>query len=233
MAQTITRVFITNASTRVSDHDIDIAAQAINHQVRNHFAPLWGQRPAHVVFTTTQPTPARGDAIIAVYDTPDVDGALGYHTEERGVVYGKVFAGLILDNAGTVHDGPTSVSACLSHEVLETLADPRVQLWASNDNGAQIAYEVCDPVQGDAYQIAVHSTDVSVSDFVTPAWFDAQDNGEQLNYLNTLAVPFDVRTDGYVVRMTDGRITNEFGQKMPRWQQKFKQQHGRISRRSA
>jgi hypothetical protein len=233
MAQTITKVFVVNASKRVTNHDIDLATQAVNHQVRDHFAPLWGIKAPAVVFTTTTPAPAKGNAVITVYDTPDVDGALGYHTEDSGVIYGKVFAGVILDNGGTALTGSVSVSACLSHEVLETLGDPRVQLWASNDRGAQIAYEVCDPVQGDSYDIVVHGTSVAVSDFVTPAWFDAQETGEQLNYLSTVTKPFTLRKNGYVVRMTEGRVSNVFGEALPDWQKALKRKHGRISRRAA
>jgi hypothetical protein len=233
MAQTITKVFVVNASTRVSNHDIDLVTQAVHHQVRDHFAPLWGIKTPAVVFTTATPTPVKGDAVITIYDAPDVDGALGYHTEDRGVIYGKVFAGVILDNKGTVHTGPVSVSACLSHEVLETLGDPRVQLWASNDSGAQIAYEVCDPVQGDSYDIVIHGTAIAVSDFVTPAWFDAQETGEQLNYLATLTKPFTLRTGGYVVRMAEGRVSNVFGAEIPDWQKALKRRHGRASRRAA
>ncbi|MFF1711164.1 hypothetical protein [Streptomyces sp. NPDC058268] len=232
MAQTVTKVFVVNASTRVTDHDVDLATQAVAHQVRDHFAPLWGIKVPVVAFTK-QPVPAPGTAIITVYDTPDVDGALGYHTEDKGVIYGKVFAGVILDNGGTALTGAVSVSACLSHEVLETLGDPRVQLWASNDHGAQVAYEVCDPVQGDTYDIVIHGTAVAVSDFVTPAWFDAQETGEQLNYLSTVTKPFALRKNGYVVRMVEGSVTNVFGESMPGWQKDLKRKHGRISRRAA
>ena len=46
--------------------------------------------------------------------------------------------------------------------------DPNCNLWSNKGKGAVYSFEVCDPVEAPTYDVA----GVSVSNFVTPAWFD-------------------------------------------------------------
>ena len=46
--------------------------------------------------------------------------------------------------------------------------DPNCNLWASDGKTRNYSFEVCDPVEAPTYDV----DGVSVSNFVTPAWFD-------------------------------------------------------------
>lgn len=218
----MTKLAVVNASTLVSDNDVKTAWLAVKNQTWYHFCPNWGDRFVDSVFVP------KGGAVpeecypIYVLDSPDVASALGYHTEDPGgKVYGRVFAQPVLSNGGTALSGSLSISAVLSHEVLEAIADLHVNLWADRDAASQVAFEVGDPVESDFY--SVHSADasghtvmVSVSNFVLPAWFDplAATPG-RFDYMNKTAGPFQMSTGGYtVVRdLATGKVTQVFGSK--------------------
>lgn len=214
-------IHVTNKSTRVSDDDVAKMTDAVNTQVREHFAPAW-QIPANAVsFLAASAGPPKAGALLTVVDTPDQPGVLGWHTEgDQGVIYGYVFAAPVLDNGGSVLTGATyTVAATLSHEVLETIADPHVNLWATGPNGWIISQEVCDPVENSSYDI----DGVSVSDFVTPAWFDAQAaDGTKMDYLDKVSKPFQMDRGGYYVRFKGGKPSQVFGDEVPEWRRNTK-----------
>jgi hypothetical protein len=218
-------IYIANKSTRVSDSDVQRMTAAVAKQVSDDFAEAWAIPVNPVTFlAATDPAPTTG-ALLTVVDTPDQDGVLGWHTEgENGVVYGYVFAAPVLDNGGQALTGATyTVAATLSHEVLETIADPHVNLWATGPDGFVISQEVCDPVENSSYDI----DGVSVSDFVTPAWFDAQAASDaQMDHLGKVSKPFQMDAGGYYVHFKGGKPTQVFGDKVPEWR-KLTKQHGK------
>ena len=114
------------------------------------------------------PAAAHGIALVdTIKDQPK--GVLGYHTEDPGgKLWGVVAAKPELDNGGKATTGNWSVSSVLSHEVLEMYIDPNCNLWANDGHGKAYSFEVCDPVEAPTYPV----NGVSVSNFVTPAWFD-------------------------------------------------------------
>src|SRR5205823_5958794 len=120
--------------------------------------------------------------------------ALGYHTrllEGRVRPCGFVFVRRCLE-AG---DAWQSVA---SHELLEMLADPLVNLAAEGvRDGAPALYavEVCDPVGGDSYDVA----GVPVANFVLPTWFLAAPlpDNTLVDFLGRLADPFTLSPAGY------------------------------------
>ena len=102
-----------------------------------------------------------------IQDQPQ--GVLGFHTEDQGgKLWGVVAAKPELDNGAQVTTGDWSVSSVLSHEVLEMFVDPNCNLWANDGKGSAYSFEVCDPVEAPSYAV----NGVSVSNFVTPSWFD-------------------------------------------------------------
>lgn len=215
-------IHVANGSTRVSDDDVKRMTEAVATQVREHFAPAW-EIPANPVTFMADPKekPSSG-AVLTVVDNPDQDGALGWHTEgENGVIYGYVFAAPVLDNGGEVLTGAQyTVAATLSHEVLETIADPHVNLWATGPDGWVISQEVCDPVENASYDI----DGVAVSDFVTPMWFDIQSPpGTKMDYLDRVTKPFQMDQGGYYVRFKGGKPSQVFGDKVPDWRRKVKE----------
>jgi hypothetical protein len=214
-------IYVTNGSTRVKDQDVHTMVSAVSAQVQGHFAPAW-QIPANPVtyLAPGDPRPASG-AVLTIVDKPDQPGVLGWHTEgAQDVIYGYVFAEPILDNGGAVLTGATyTVAATLSHEVLETIADPHVNLWVTGPNGTLISQEVCDPVENGSYEI----NGVSVSDFVTPNWFDAQAApGAPMDYLGRVSKPFQMDSGGYYVQVKQGKASQVHGEEVPEWRRDTK-----------
>ena len=162
----------------VSDEDAQQAIRAINRQISEDFEPYWslggrlrlegksGETPE------TQELPdMRGDAVIYLWNEADIPGALGYHALNfQGIPFGFVFTELVADLGE-----PWSVT--LSHEALETLADPDVNLLAQGPHPADPErtvfhwYEMCDAVQAETYDI----DGVEVSNFVLPLYFTTGD----------------------------------------------------------
>jgi hypothetical protein len=117
-------------------------------QVINDFGPAWGIS-AHVVFVPKGKKPAAGTWQLVILDDSDQAGALGYHDlTKEGLPLGKVFARTDLVNK-------LSWSVTISHELLEMLGDPDINLTAfdqsSNTAGMLYAYEACDACEADEY----------------------------------------------------------------------------------
>ena len=113
----------------------------------------------------------RGDAVLYLWDDVDVADALGYHDRNnRGIPFGFVFTELSqsLGENWTV---------TLSHEALELVADPEVNLLSMGPHPAEPGrdvfhwFEMCDAVQTETYDI----DDIEVSNFVLPLYFTGGD----------------------------------------------------------
>jgi hypothetical protein len=207
------QITIINQSTLVSDQDAQTMVAAINQQLNSHFLPVWGMLSIPVTYAG-KVTAAPGWTI-ALMDTLDDAEALGYHSEDQdGRIYGVVGAKASLDAGKKVLTGDYSVASILSHEVLELAADVHCAGWADSNQGYLVALEVCDPVQSDWYTLA----GCSVSNFVTPDWFDPYaPRGTKFDYLGKLHRPFSMDKGGYWVQMREGRSTQKFGEQVPDW----------------
>jgi len=215
-------IAILNQSTLATNADAATMTQAIASQVRLDVAPIWDRPAAAVIFYTTAsdvPATAHGIAIVdTIQDQPQ--GVLGFHTEDQGgKLWGVVAAKPELDNGGQVLTGDWSVSSVLSHEVLEMYIDPNCNLWADDGKGSAYSFEVCDPVEAPTYTVA----GVSVSNFVTPSWFDplAATNA-QFDKLGQLTAPFSIVKGGYVVYQSAGKAQQKFGDEFPDWRKQMK-----------
>lgn len=215
------RIAIANISNRVSREEFRVTVHAIARQVREDFAPLWSM-DADIRHATlgrsAKPNPELNlaDVILYVGETDDdpqkVKDAVGYHDmNHRGVPFGFVFT----DVAEKVGE---AWSTTLSHEVLELIADPDVNLLvvAPHPHKARASvlrpYEVCDPVQADTYTI----DGVAVSNFVTPLYFAELPHPVQTR-TNYMSLPLDryaVRPEGYFsyLDLSTGRWENVFGE---------------------
>lgn len=223
-------IAVLNQSTRVTDDDAATMTRAIASQVRLDVAPLWDRSPAAVVYFDTASTVPPNAHVITLVDTiqDQPKGVLGYHTEDKGGrLWGIVAVGPELDAGGHPLIGDWSVASVLSHEVLEMYIDPNCNLWAADDNGRVYSFEVCDPVEAPTYAIG----GVSVSNFVTPAWFDplASRKGKtQFDKLGHLHSPFSILKGGYAVFASEGKPQQVFGDEFPTWRKDMKL--GRASR---
>src|SRR5215510_1088015 len=155
------KVAIWNQSTVLDDAVVSAAGPALQTQVHHDFAPVWGI-DADVTFVPKAHRPAAGSWWLVVADNSDVAGALGYHElTEEGLPLGFVFA-------GTDQQNGLQWTVTASHELIEMLGDPDVNLYGfvqtGGNTGTFYAYELCDPCELDeqGYQI----NGVSVSDFV-------------------------------------------------------------------
>ncbi len=224
-------ISILNQSTLVSNADAATMTEAIASQVRLDAAPLWDRDPAAVVFYTDAsavPAEAHGIAIVdTIQDQPQ--GVLGFHTEDQGgKLWGVVAAKPELDNGGKTTTGDWSVSSVLSHEVLEMFVDPNCNLWANDGKGAVYSFEVCDPVEAPTYDVS----GVSVSNFVTPAWFDPlAPPTAQFDKLGQLQAAFTIVKGGYVVYSSAGQPQQKFGDEFPQWRRDMK--NGPLARTRA
>jgi hypothetical protein len=231
-------IAIVNQSTLVSNADAGTMTQAIASQIQLDAAPIWDRSPAAVVFYADPSTIPAGAHVITITDTIQNQpaGVLGYHTEDQGgKLWGVVAAHPELSNGGQVTTGDWSVSSVLSHEVLEMFVDPNCNLWSNDGKGSIYTFEVCDPVEAPGYVV----NGVSVSNFVTPAWFDPQAaTSAKFDKLGLLTGPFTILKGGYVVYATAGKEQQKFGDEFPQWRKDMKQgpyarTHRRLTQASA
>ena len=210
-------IAIINQSSVVKDADVQTMTAAIASQVQSDVAPIWDRAPAQVVCvpSTAIPPGAHGIAIVdTIQDQPT--GVLGLHTEDQaGQMWGVVAAKPELDNGGKVLTGDWSVSSTLSHEVLEMFVDPNCNLWANDGKGSVYSLEVCDPVEAPTYTV----NGVSVSNFVTPSFFDPQPpSGAQFDKLGQLTAGFSVLPSGYMTYQTANKGEQQlWGGAYPNW----------------
>jgi hypothetical protein len=180
-------IAITNESTVMTDAQIKPIVAALQLQVTRDFAPIWGVT-ARVRFFPKGKQPA--DAWwLACFDTSDQAGALGYHdTNPAGLPLGKAFVGTDL------HYG-AQPSVTLSHELLEMLGDPEINLTAQVGDTEFYAYEACDAVEAD--ELGYKIGNVLVSDFVTPAWFGRSFAGPY-SFRQNVSQPLQLAKGGYI-----------------------------------
>ncbi len=188
------KVTIINACTVLKDSDIARIVPDLQTQVRRDFAPAWGI-DADLSFCPKGKAPPKNSWWLSILDTSDIAGDLGYHDfTGAGLPLGKVFAKSDLDNN-------TSWTATVSHELLEMLADPDINLCATVHRGAHanklFAYEVCDPCEDDPYCYRIGKT--LVSDFVLPSWFESYHHkGARYDFRGHIKEPFQLLSGGYI-----------------------------------
>jgi hypothetical protein len=215
-------IAILNQSTLISDADASAMTQAVATQVRMDAAPLWDRAPAAVVFYTDPgavPAAAHGIALVdTIQNQPQ--GVLGFHTEDQGgKLWGVVAVKPELDNGEQATTGDWSVSCVLSHEVLEMFVDPNCNLWANDGKGSAYSFEVCDPVEAPTYTVS----GISVSNFVTPSWFDPLAPATaQFDKLGQLNAAFSILKGGYVVYESAGKEQQKYGDEFPDWRKEMK-----------
>jgi hypothetical protein len=213
---------VINKSSLVSDRDAYDMTLLVNYQLRQHAAPAFDRLPPEIHYFPSATSVPAGAFVIAIGDNSDQAGALGYHA----LGYGRVFAEPVLQAGGGILAGELSVCSVLSHEALESFGDIYANLWGDTGNGTCYAYELGDPVESDSYSIGVRAKDGThvqgtVSDFVLPSWFDPAGEAP-FDYLGQLTAPFEVRQTGYVIAMTDGNVTEQWGERYPEWRKAMK-----------
>jgi len=187
-------ISVFNQSTVVSDGDVSNVVNALQKQVDKDFGPAWGVS-VQLTFVPQNQKPNPQYWWLVVLDNSDQAGALGYHDlTPAGLPIGKVFAASDLQYK-------TSWSVTMSHELLEMLADPNINLTVFDEGpiGARLyAYEVCDPCEDDSFGYKIDG--ILVSDFVLPAWFESfrKPNSTDFDFQKHVTAPLQLLNNGYI-----------------------------------
>ncbi len=174
-----------NISTVMTDADVAAVLKAVTAQVNQYFAKYWNCSPITFKYIpkSVRMSPNFWQFVIA--DTSDQAGAAGYHeTGTGGGPIGYAFA-------KTTIDAGMHPSVTISHEVLEMIADPEIDLtaqWSDNPSPLFLSYEVGDPVEDDQFGQTVDGQ--LLSDWVTPAYFIPDSRGPW-DIMGALPGPWD------------------------------------------
>jgi hypothetical protein len=190
------QVSVINASTVVTDAECASLTAALQRQVSDDFAPVWGIDAA-VGFVASGGKPQPNTWWLSILDTTDQAGVVGHHDlTPGGLPLGKVFA------ATDKHFG-LQWTVTASHELLEMLADPDVSravvVHTTSGDAKLYAYEVCDPCQDDSLGYEIDG--IIVGDFVYPSYFQMfhGPDGTQFDHRNQLKAPVPaVLSGGYL-----------------------------------
>ena len=181
-------IALTNASTCLSDAQVEAVVPSLQRQVSLDFRAYWDIDCALTFLSKGQPLTA-GWWQIVLTDDPDQAGALGYHEMTiHGTPLGKVFARLDVESG-------SSWTVTLSHELLEMLADPWINWCAQGSDGRIYALEVCDAVESDSLGYKIDG--VLVSDFITPSWFEPT-QADRIDFKKRVSKPMELGLGGYV-----------------------------------
>ena len=194
--------FINLSPNNLKTVDAQAIVAALQIQVSRDFAPAWGIDAKLTLAPPKQKTPTPGLWSIGFFDNADQAGALGYHDiTAEGLPLGKVFVKTTLD-AGDL------VSVTASHELIEMLGDPGINLTAEFDDASGApakfyAYELCDSCEDDSlgYGIGIGNFQtILVSDFVLPAYFQGFRKTGQgpFDFRGKIQQPFDILPGGYM-----------------------------------
>jgi hypothetical protein len=156
---------------------------------------VWGITASLTVIARGQQPPG-GMWWLGIFDNADQAGALGYHDlTTTGLPIGKVFAKTTLD----AHD---LVSVTFSHEALEMLGDPDINLMVQKGPRGY-AYEVCDAVEDDSLGYDIGG--LRVSDFVYPQYFETfwKKGAAKFDHLGHLTGPVPTLTKGGYIGYLD------------------------------
>jgi hypothetical protein len=189
-----TKIAVFTVSTVVDDAQLQPVVAALQKQVSDDFAPAWGI-DADLRFVPAGSKPKPGEWWLAVLDNSDQAGALGYHDlTQEGLPLGKVFA-------KTDQQYGEQWTGTASHELLEMLADPNINLTVfdeSKEGGRLYAYEVCDACEAEKFGYKIDG--IPVSDFVYPSWFESfrKANSTQFDHTKKINRPFQLLSGGYI-----------------------------------
>jgi hypothetical protein len=180
--------------------DFDALIAAMQAFVDQYVAPVWGT-PTRLVKTSGF---VNGAWAMVFLDNADQAGALAYHDlTPDGMPEAKVFVKTTLDNKDLV-----SVSA--SHELVEMLVDPAINMMTTGPDPKTIyAYESADPVEEQSFKV----NGIPMTDFVYPAYFEAfrKPGSARFDQMKKVSKPFQILAGGYQSVFKNGKWSQVFG----------------------
>jgi len=196
----IPRIACFNKATVPLGVDFTALIKAMQAYVDQHIAPVWGT-PAKLVKSTDY---IKGAWAIVFLDDADQPGALAYHDlTPDGLPQSKVFV------RTTLADGEL-VSVSASHELVEMLVDPAINLLSTGpDEKLVYAYESADPVEALSFPV----NGIPMSDFVYPAYFEVfhKPGSVTFDHMKKVTKPFQILSGGYQIIFKGGEWTQVFG----------------------
>src|SRR5215813_13551870 len=179
--------------------DLNALIAAMQAFVDKYVAPVWGT-PAKLIKSTGF---VKGAWAMVFLDDADQPGALAYHDlTPDGLPQAKVFVKTTLANKNLV-----SVSA--SHELVEMLVDPAINLMTTGPDPKIIyAYESADPVEELSFEVQ----GIPMSDFVYPSYFEDfhKPNSVRFDQMGKVTKPFQILSGGYQIVFKNGKWSQVF-----------------------
>jgi len=196
----IPKIAVFNKATIPLGVDLDQLIAAMQVYINQFIVPVWAT-PANLVKSTGF---IAGAWAMVFLDDADQPGALAYHDlTPDGFPIAKVFVRTTLQNGDLV-----SVSA--SHELVEMLVDPAINLMSAGPDPAIIyAYESADPVEALTFPV----NGIPMSDFVYPAYFEVfrKAGSVKFDQLDKVTQPFQILSGGYQIIFKAGQWSQVFG----------------------
>lgn len=193
-------IAVINESTVMTDAQVEAIIPALQIQLDRDFGPVWGMVTTLTFVPKAEIANVVNNWQIIILDDSNQAGALGYHdVTSAGKPISKVFA-------KTDQQYQASVSVTISHELLEMLGDPGINLTVAEEDNqgnltALLAYEAGDPVEADQYGYEING--VLVSDFIYPSWFGGIE-AKQFDHMSHCSQAGEILSGGYVGKWTPG-----------------------------
>ena len=183
-----------NWASAALDPGLEVLVPALQKFVDRCVLPVWGT-PARL--SVSKAFVAGAWAMMFV-DDADAENALAYHDlTPDGFPLAKVFVRTILK-------AKESLSVAASHELVEMLVDPAVNLYSSGpDKKAMYAYEAADPVEALSFDLG----GVRMTDFIYPSYFEIfrKPGSTRFDYLGRVGRPFQILSGGYQIIFKNGK----------------------------
>lgn len=183
--------------------DLDKLIAAMQAYVDKHVAPVWGT-PAKLVKSKGF---VKGQWAMVFLDNADQPGALAYHDlTPSGMPLAKVFVKTALKNG-------ERVSVAASHELVEMLVDPAINIMTTGPDPKIIyCYESADPVEALSFKV----NGIYMSNFVYPSYFETfhKPKSVQFDRMKHVTRPFQILKDGYQIIFKNGKWSQVYGSKL-------------------
>lgn len=191
-----------NKATTPLGLDLSKLVAAMQQFVTDCVVPVWGT-PARLSVTKDF---VKGSWAVVFLDNADQAGALAYHElTPDGFPISKVFVETILgDNE--------SISVAASHELVEMLVDPAINMWTMGPSSTMLyAYESADPVEAFSFKLG----GFPMTDFVYPSYFEVfrKAGSTKFDYMGKVTKPFQILKGGYQIVWKNGKETQVLGSK--------------------
>jgi hypothetical protein len=196
----VPKIAVFNKATVSLGVDLDELIAAMQIYIDKFIVPVWAT-PAKLV--KSKDFLSKAWAMVFL-DDADQQGALAYHDlTPEGLPVAKVFVRTTLKNNDLV-----SVSA--SHELVEMLVDPAINLMTTGpDLKTVYAYESADPVEDSSFPV----NGIQLSDFVYPSYFEAfhKAGAVKFDQLGKIRKPFQILSGGYQIIFEGGKWSQVYG----------------------